>query len=90
MCLSVYQNEQILSTDHAFARGIVWHTGSCLGSPLTQTGRRVAAYYGFVSGDTGPDGTPLNHFRPDAPMNRAEVAKLIAPAREVVGTPAER
>ncbi len=50
----------------------------------------LAAFYGFVSGDTGPDGTPLNRFRPDAPMNRAEVAKLIALVREVVGPPAQR
>jgi hypothetical protein len=50
----------------------------------------LAAYYGFVSGDTGTDGTPLNRFRPDEPMNRAEVAKLIALVREVVGTPAQR
>jgi hypothetical protein len=44
----------------------------------------LAAYYGFVTGDVGPDGTPLNRFRPDEPMNRAEVAKLIALAMEVL------
>lgn len=43
----------------------------------------LAAYYGFVQGDTGPDGKPLNRFRPDDSINRAEVAKLIALVREV-------
>jgi hypothetical protein len=44
----------------------------------------VAAAYGLVEGDKKPDGTPTGTFRPDSPMNRAEVAKIIALAREVM------
>jgi hypothetical protein len=44
----------------------------------------VAAAYGLVEGDKKPDGSPTGTFRPDAPMNRAEVAKIIALAREVM------
>lgn len=44
----------------------------------------LAAYSGFIQGDTAPDGTPLNRFRPDEAINRAEVAKIIAMARELV------
>ncbi len=44
----------------------------------------TAAFYGFVEGDKGPDGNPLNRFRPDDPINRAEVAKIIALAVEVM------
>jgi hypothetical protein len=44
----------------------------------------VAAFYGVVEGDRGSDGALTHTFRPDAPMNRAEVAKLIALARELV------
>jgi DNA segregation ATPase FtsK/SpoIIIE-like protein len=43
----------------------------------------LAAYSGFISGDTGEDGQPLNRFRPDDPINRAEVAKIIALVKEV-------
>lgn len=32
---------------------------------------------GIVSGDTDKDGKPLNTFRPDAPINRAEVSKML-------------
>ena len=45
----------------------------------------LAAFAGFVEGDRGPDGQPLNRFRPDDNINRAEVAKIIALAAEVVG-----
>lgn len=44
----------------------------------------LAAYYGFIGGDTDAQGTPLNTFRPDVYINRAEVAKMIAVAREVM------
>lgn len=44
----------------------------------------LAAFDGFVEGDTAPDGTPLNRFRPDDAINRAEVAKIIALAVEVL------
>lgn len=37
----------------------------------------LAAFYGFVSGDDG-----ANTFRPDEPINRVEVAKIIALAAE--------
>ncbi len=44
----------------------------------------LAAFYGFVQGDTDADGHALNTFRPNDPINRAEVAKIIALAREVL------
>ena len=43
----------------------------------------AASFFGRVQGDTAPDGTPLNRFRPDEPINRAEVSKIIALAREL-------
>ena len=43
----------------------------------------LAAFYGFISGDTDKDGKPLNTFRPNDHINRAEVAKIIALARKV-------
>jgi len=43
----------------------------------------LAAYSGFVEGDKGPDGLPLNRFRPDEHINRAEVSKIIALMKEV-------
>lgn len=36
-----------------------------------------ATLVGMVGGDTGTDGTPTGRFRPDAPINRAEVAKMV-------------
>ena len=44
----------------------------------------LATFYGFVTGDKDLQGNPLNTFRPDAPINRAEVAKIIALARKVM------
>jgi hypothetical protein len=44
----------------------------------------TAAFYGLVEGDTAVDGTPLGTVRPDDFINRAEVAKLIALARELL------
>lgn len=44
----------------------------------------LAHFYGFITGDTTPVGEPTNRFRPDAPIIRAEVAKIIALAREVL------
>jgi len=38
----------------------------------------TAAFYGFIAGDTDAEGNPLNTFRPDDHINRAEVAKIIA------------
>ena len=43
----------------------------------------VAAVYGLVSGDTDANGNSTGTFRPDEPMNRAEVAKIIAIARKI-------
>lgn len=43
----------------------------------------LAAFNGFIEGDTDKDGKPLNTFRPDEPINRAEVAKIIALVKEV-------
>lgn len=40
----------------------------------------AATFFGLIVGDTKPDGTPLNTFRPDQPINRAEASKLIAMA----------
>ncbi len=45
----------------------------------------VAAVYGLVEGDKDGAGQPLGTFRPDDPINRAEVAKIIALAAEVAG-----
>lgn len=44
----------------------------------------TASFFGIVSGDTLSDGTPKGTFRPNAPMNRAEVAKIISVVREVL------
>jgi hypothetical protein len=44
----------------------------------------TATLYGLIRGDTGPDGATLNMVRPDAPINRAEVAKIIALLKEVM------
>jgi hypothetical protein len=41
----------------------------------------TAAAFGLVEGDTAPDGSPLARFRPDAPVNRAEVSKIVTLAR---------
>jgi hypothetical protein len=45
--------------------------------------RPLADFNGFIEGDKNPDGQLLNRFRPDEPINRAEVAKIIALVREV-------
>ncbi|MFA5273524.1 MAG: FG-GAP-like repeat-containing protein [Candidatus Peribacter sp.] len=45
----------------------------------------TAAFYGLIGGDTDDQGNPLNTFRPDAPITRAEVAKIIALVKEVMG-----
>ncbi|PIR53184.1 hypothetical protein COU76_02405 [Candidatus Peregrinibacteria bacterium CG10_big_fil_rev_8_21_14_0_10_49_10] len=42
---------------------------------------------GVVSGDTNTSGTITGSFRPDDPINRAEVAKMVMEARAVYGTP---
>jgi len=44
----------------------------------------TAAFYGFIAGDTDADadGNPLNTFRPDEQINRAEVAKIIGLVKE--------
>ncbi len=44
----------------------------------------TAAAYGLVTGDTDSAGNPLGTFRPDEPINRAEVAKIIALAKELL------
>lgn len=44
----------------------------------------TAQALGIVSGDTDAAGRLTGLFRPDAPINRAEVAKIIALVREVV------
>jgi|GEM_PF-1706353 len=44
----------------------------------------TAAAYGLVQGDNDASGNPLNRFRPDDPINRAEVAKIIALAKELL------
>ncbi|MDD5025921.1 MAG: S-layer homology domain-containing protein [Candidatus Peribacteraceae bacterium] len=44
----------------------------------------VATTYGLVSGDMDASGNPLNTFRPDEPINRAEVAKIIALVKELL------
>jgi hypothetical protein len=38
----------------------------------------VALFYGLIDGDSAADGTPAGTVRPDALVNRAEVAKIIA------------
>jgi len=43
----------------------------------------TAAFYGLISGDMRPDGSPRFTFRPDEPINRAEVAKIIALLKEM-------
>jgi len=44
----------------------------------------TAAFYGLIGGDTDAQGIPLNTFRPDAPITRAEVAKIIAVIKETI------
>lgn len=43
----------------------------------------TAEFYGLIEGDRDSDGQLLNRFRPDSPISRAEVAKIVALAREV-------
>ena len=43
----------------------------------------AATFFGLVQGDLDAEGKPLNRFRPDDPINRAEVAKIIALAKEL-------
>jgi hypothetical protein len=45
----------------------------------------LAAFHGFITGDTDKDGKPVNTFRPNDPINRAEVSKIIALARKALG-----
>lgn len=67
-------------------------TGIKIASPFSDvpadyrytTAITAAAAYGLVQGDTGPDGTPFGTFRPNEPINRAEVSKIIALVKEVV------
>ncbi|MDB4978767.1 MAG: hypothetical protein JWM56_953, partial [Candidatus Peribacteria bacterium] len=44
----------------------------------------VASFYQLVQGDTDENGTPLNRFRPNDNITRAEVAKIVALANELV------
>jgi hypothetical protein len=44
----------------------------------------TAQYFDLITGDLDPQGKPLNRFRPDAKINRAETAKLVALLREAV------
>jgi len=44
----------------------------------------TAAAYGLIGGDTDVNGNDLGTFRPDAPVTRAEVAKIIALVKEVM------
>jgi len=44
----------------------------------------VMEFYELVEGDTDASGKPLHTFRPNASINRAEVAKLIALLRETL------
>jgi len=44
----------------------------------------VATTYGLVTGDLDSSGNPLGTFRPDDPITRAEVAKIIALVKEVM------
>ncbi|QDU10894.1 hypothetical protein V202x_43070 [Gimesia aquarii] len=43
----------------------------------------TAVTLGLIAGDTDVEGNPLGTVRPDAPVNRAEVAKIIAIARRL-------
>jgi len=42
-----------------------------------------ATFFGLVEGDKDASGVRTNRFRPDDPINRAEVAKIIALAKEL-------
>lgn len=44
----------------------------------------TAHFYNIIQGDTAEDGTSLYTFRPEDPINRAEVAKMIAILQEVI------
>lgn len=44
----------------------------------------IAATYGLIEGDLDAQGHPLNTFRPNDPINRAEVAKIMALARALL------
>lgn len=44
----------------------------------------TAAAYGLIGGDTDVNGNDLGTFRPDDPITRAEVAKIIALVKEVM------
>ena len=44
----------------------------------------TASFYGLITGDTNADGNALGTFRPDAPITRAEVAKVIALVKETI------
>lgn len=44
----------------------------------------TATYYGMLDGDTDENGNPTGTVRPNDNVNRAEVAKLIALARELL------
>ncbi|MDD5624034.1 MAG: Ig-like domain-containing protein, partial [Candidatus Peribacteraceae bacterium] len=44
----------------------------------------TAAFFGLINGDTDANGTALGTFRPDAPITRAEVAKIVALVKEVM------
>ncbi len=42
---------------------------------------------GIISGDTDAEGHSLRRFRPNDPINRAEMAKIVMKARDKYGTP---
>jgi len=44
----------------------------------------TATWYGLIQGDTDDDGKPTGMIRPDAQINRAEVAKIIAIVKGIV------
>ncbi len=44
----------------------------------------AATFFGVVQGDANSDGTPAGTFRPEDPINRAEVAKMIALAAKLL------
>lgn len=44
----------------------------------------TAEFYGLITGDTDAESNPLGTFRPDDPINRAEVAKIIALVKEIM------
>lgn len=44
----------------------------------------TATFYGFITGDSDAQGKALGTFRPDEQINRAEVSKIIALAKEVL------